>query len=314
MLLIRIASRLLEHPMIASRQEPRVSIGIPVYNGQAYLAHAIESVLGQSFGDLELIVSDNGSSDGTRAIAEAYAAQDARVRYVRSDTNRGAAWNYRRAFDFARGEYFRWAPADDWFAPDSVAVCVAALDANPDAVLCYPKTSLVDANGTVLRGYDDNLDLRSPDAAERFRMALAQIGLVNVIYGLMRTDALGQTRLMGTFVGADEVLVFELALQGKFLELPQSAFYRRIHEKAFSQMTATADKQAFFDPQTRGRFYLYLWQHYRQCLLGIAHAPVSRATKLRATAVLLRTAVALRRRLWGEAMTGARRLLGPKAL
>ena len=300
--------------MSASRSQPRVSIGMPVYNGQAYLAHAIESVLGQSFADLELIISDNGSSDGTRSLAEQYAAQDARVRYVRSGTNRGAAWNYRRAFDLARGEYFRWAPADDWFAPDSVAVCVAALDANEDAVLCYPKTSLVDANGTLLRVYDDHLDLRSPDAAERFRLALAQIGLVNVIYGLMRTRALGKTRLMGTFVGADEVLVFELALQGKFLELPQSAFYRRIHEKAFSQMTATADKQAFFDPQTRGRFYLYLWQHYRQCLLGIAHAPVSPVTKARAAAVLLRTAVSLRRRLWSEAVVGARRRLGPKAL
>ena len=293
---------------------PRVTIGIPVYNGEAFLAHAIESALGQSFADLELVISDNGSTDGTRAIAEAYAAKDARVRYARSDTNRGAAWNYRRAFDLARGEYFRWAPADDWFAPDSVEVCVQALDADPGAVLVYPKTSLVDANGTVLRVYDDRLDLRSSDPAERFRLALAHIGLVNVIYGLMRTDALGKTRLMGTFVGADEVLVFELALQGKFLELPQSAFYRRIHEKAFSQMTATGDKQAFFDPQTRGRFYLYLWQHYRQCLLGIAHAPVSLATKARATAVLLRTAVSLRRRLWSEALTGARRLLGPKAL
>src|SRR5262245_12741967 len=137
------------------QKQPRVTIGMPVYNGQAYLAHAIESVLGQSFSDLELIISDNGSTDETRAIAEEYAARDDRVRYLRSDTNRGAAWNYRRAFDVARGEYFRWAPADDWFAPDSVAVCVAALDANSDAVLCYPKTSLVDANGTLLRVYDD---------------------------------------------------------------------------------------------------------------------------------------------------------------
>ncbi len=300
--------------MSTSRSQPRVSIGLPVYNGEAFLAHAIESVLAQSFADLELIVSDNGSTDGTRAIAEQYAARDARLRYVRSEENRGAAWNYRRAFDLARGEYFRWAPADDWFAPDSVAVCVAALDANPDAVLCYPQTSLVDASGTVIRAYDDRLDLRSADPAERLRQALAQIGLVNVIYGLMRTQALAKTRLMGTFVGADEVLVFELALQGKFLELKQSAFYRRIHEKAFSQMTTTADKQAFFDPQTKGRFYLYLWQHYRQCLLGIAHAPVSPATKARAVAVLLRTAVSVRRRLWSEAMMGARRALRPKVL
>ncbi len=285
---------------------PRVSVGLPVYNGQAYLAEAIESVLGQTFTDFELIVSDNGSSDGTREIAERYAARDPRVRYVRSDTNRGAAWNYRRAFELARGEFFRWAPADDRFAPDSIAVCVAALDANPDAVLCYPKTDLVDAEGRVIETYDDNLDLRSTDAVERFARAMRQIGLVNVIYGLMRTQPLGKTRLMGTWVGADEVLVFELALQGQFLELPVSRFYRRIHENAFSQMTSAEDKQAFFDPRTKGRFDLYLWQHYRQCWLGVMHAPVTPAVKLRASGVILRSAVSLRRGLLKEAAAGVR--------
>ncbi len=293
---------------------PKVTVAIPVYNGETYLAHTIESVLGQTYRDLELVISDNGSTDRTHAIASEYAARDARVRVVRSEQNRGAAWNYRRSFELARGEYFRWAPADDYFAPDSVAVCVAALDANPDAVLCYPKTDLVDAGGTVLRSYDDNLDLRSPDPAERFGRALVQIGLVNVIYGLMRTQALGKTRLMGTWVGADEVLVFELALQGKFLELAASRFYRRIHEKAFSQMKATGDKQAFFDPRSRGRFSLRLWQHYRQCLLGILHAPIAPAHKSRAIGVLARSAVAVRRDLWREAVSGTRHLLKPKLL
>lgn len=293
---------------------PRVSIGMPVYNGEAFLSHSIDAVLAQTFRDFELIISDNASTDRTAEIARQYAAQDARVRFVRSEVNRGAAWNYRNAFEQARGEYFRWAPADDWFAPDSLSECVAALDADPSAVLCYPRTDLVDSNGTLIRHYDDNLDLRSPDPAERFRRALVQIGLVNVIYGLMRTRELGMTRLMGTWVGADEVLVFELALQGKFLELPRSRFYRRIHENAFSQMKTTADKQSFFDPKTRGRFYLYLWQHYRQCWLGVLHAPVSAATKLRATAVLLRSAVSVRRHLLQEVVTGTRHLLKPKLL
>ncbi len=300
--------------MSVAAPAPRVSVGIPVYNGEVFLAHAIESVLAQTFTDFELIVSDNGSTDRTPEIVRRYAASDARVRFVRSDENHGAAWNYRRAFDLARGEYFRWAPADDWFAPDSLAECVAALDADTSAVLCYPKTDLVDRDGHVLRTYDDDLDLRSPDPAERFGRALLQIGLVNVIYGLMRTQALARTRLMGTWVGADEVLVFELALQGKFLELSRSRFYRRIHENAFSQMKTTEDKQSFFDPKTRGRFYLYLWQHYRQCGLGILHAPVSAGTKLRATRVLLRSALAVRRHLLKEVVTGTRHLLKPKLL
>lgn len=297
--------------MAVEAPKPRVSVAIPVYNGEEYLAQTIESVLGQTFVDLELIISDNGSTDRTKEIAESYAAHDARVRYVRSETNQGAAWNYRRTFELARGEYFRWAPADDLFAPDSVAECVATLDANPDAVLCYPKTDLIDRNGQVIRAYDDNLDLRSSDPVDRFRRGLTQIGLVNVIYGLMRTDSLQETRLLGSFVGADEVLVLELALSGKFLELAVSRFYRRIHEKAFSQLKTAAEKRAYIDPNRAGRYYLYLWQHYRQCFLGVLHARVSFITKSRATWVLVRSAFSVRRYLLREVIHGTRRLLRP---
>lgn len=300
------------NPTPVEAATPRVSVGMPVYNGEAFLEETIESVLGQTYADLELIISDNGSTDRTPEIAQRYAVRDRRVRFVRTDENRGAAWNYRRTFELARGEYFRWAPADDLFALDSVAVCVAALDADPGAVLCYPKTELIDPKGRVIRAYEDNLDLRASNPAERLARAMAQIGLVNVIYGLMRTQALGKTRLMGTFVGADEVLVFELALQGTFLELPTSRFYRRIHEKAFSQMATTEEKQAFFDPRTTGRFSPRLWKHYRQCVQGVVHAPIAARAKLGALRVLVRSAVAVRRDLAREVADGARRLVRPK--
>jgi glycosyltransferase involved in cell wall biosynthesis len=293
---------------------PKVSVGIPVYNGERFLAHTIDSILGQTFKNFELIISDNGSIDRTKEISEAYALRDARIRYVRSEVNRGAAWNYQRLFELGQGEYFRWAPSDDLFAPDSLAECVATLDANPDAALCYPKTDIIDSKGEVIRPYDDNLDLRSPDPVERFRQGLAQIGLVNVIYGLMRSDALRKTRLMGTYVGADEVLVLELALHGKFLEIPRSRFYRRMHEKAFSQMKTPQEKQSFFDPATAGRFYLYLWQHYQQYCLGILHAPLALGTKVRVIVVLIRSAISIRHYLLKEVVIGTRRLLRPSSI
>lgn len=295
--------------------KPRVTVGIPVYNGEKYLGKTIESVLAQTFSDLELIISDNGSTDRTKEIAQSYAARDPRVRYVRSEANRGAAWNYRHLFELSQGEYFRWAPSDDLFATDSVAECVAALDANPDAALCYPKTDLIDSTGQVIRPYEDNLDLRSPDPVERFRQGLGQIGLVNVIYGLMRSSLLKQTRLMRNFVGADEVLVLELALLGRFLKLEKSRFYRRIHEKAFSQMKTSQAKQEFFDPATRGKFFLYLWQHYLEYALGILHSPLSLGKKAHLLAVLLRSAVGMRQHLLKEVLAGGRNLLrqGPLA-
>ncbi|TKB65207.1 MAG: glycosyltransferase family 2 protein [Nitrospira sp.] len=291
----------------------KVSVGIPVYNGERFLAQTIESILGQTYTSFELIISDNGSTDRTKEIGQAYASRDPRVKFVRSETNKGASWNYQRTFELGRGEYFRWAPSDDLFAPDSLAECVAALDASPDAVLCYPKTDIIDSQGQIVRPYEDNLDLRSPDPVERFRQGLAQIGLVNVIYGLMRSDALRKTRLMGTYVGADEVLVLELALYGKFLELPRSRFYRRMHEKAFSQMKTSQEKQSFFDPATAGRFYLYLWQHYQQYWLGILHSPLALEEKVRAMGVLARSAISLRHNLFKEVVLGTRQLFQPRS-
>src|SRR5688572_10868700 len=99
-------------------KNPRVSIGLPVYNGENYLAEAIDSILAQTFEDFELIISDNASTDRTQEICEAYAAKDGRIRYYRSEVNKGSAWNFNRVFELARGEYFKWAAHDDYIAPE----------------------------------------------------------------------------------------------------------------------------------------------------------------------------------------------------
>jgi glycosyltransferase involved in cell wall biosynthesis len=96
-----------------SERRPRVSVGVPVYNGERYLQAALESLRAQDFADFEVIVSDNASQDGTRAICERFVALDPRFRYVRSESNLGAARNYNRLVDLARGELFRWNPHDD---------------------------------------------------------------------------------------------------------------------------------------------------------------------------------------------------------
>src|SRR5207249_10009521 len=144
---------------------PRVSIGVPVYNGERYLGATLDSLLAQTFGDFELIICDNASTDGTEAIARAYAGRDARVRYVRQERNLGPPRNYNHAFELSRGEYFRWFPSDDLAAPQSVARCVEVLDREPSVVLAYPKPTLIDEDGRVLRDYEDRLDLRSPAPA-----------------------------------------------------------------------------------------------------------------------------------------------------
>jgi glycosyltransferase involved in cell wall biosynthesis len=106
---------------------PRLAIGLPVHNGERYVSQAIDSLLGQTFTDFTLIVSDNGSTDATEEICRAYARRDARIRYHRSDENRGAAWNFNRVFELADSPYFKWAAYDDLCAPHFVERCIEFL-------------------------------------------------------------------------------------------------------------------------------------------------------------------------------------------
>ena len=116
---------------------PRVSIGMPVHNGQRFIRSAIESLLSQTCGDFELVISDNASTDATEAICREYQARDARVRYSRSERNLGGPANFRRVFHLCSGELHKWATADDYWEPTFVERCVEILDARPDVVLAY---------------------------------------------------------------------------------------------------------------------------------------------------------------------------------
>ena len=123
---------------------PRLSIGLPVYNGEGLLPEAIEALLGQSYKDFELIISDNASTDGTAEICRDYEAQDSRVRYVRQPSNVGVIANHNGLVAHARGEFFKWASHDDLYAGDYLQRCVDALDEHPEAVLAHAWWVLMD--------------------------------------------------------------------------------------------------------------------------------------------------------------------------
>ena len=211
--------------------EPRVSVGMPVYNAERYLCDAIDSVLAQTYADFELIISDNGSTDGTEDICRSYEARDKRVRYISSATNRGISWNFNRVVHLAAGEYFRWQCYDDMCRPQLLERCVEVLDCRPDVVLAFGQTLLRDEGGADTP-YDEGLSLTSPSPYIRFKQFLWHYrygALCNVLYGLMRTSVLRQTRLIARFVDSDVVLIGDLALRGAFHEIPEPLFVRRIH-------------------------------------------------------------------------------------
>jgi len=292
-----------------TRARPRVSVGIPVYNGERYLAAALESLRAQTYEDFELIISDNASIDRTPEIARSYAAQDRRVRYVRNAKNRGAAANFRHTVQLASGAYFRWAAADDISAPEFLTRCVEVLDREPRVVLAYPKTRFIDEHGRVTADYDDRLHLPQPRASDRFRALVDRLGYCNAIYGLMRTDVARSTRLLGSYFGADIVLLAELVLYGAFWEVPEFLFYRRFHEAAHSRMTTIDQLKAFWDPEDRGRIYFYTWRHLWEHARSVPRAPLDAAEKLRVASLLVRMALWRRHRLSQEITDAARQLM-----
>ena len=214
---------------------PRLSIGLPVYNGERHLEATLAALLAQTFRDFEILVSDNASTDGTAAIAQRFVAADPRVRYHRQERNIGLAGNYNSVFARGRGELFKWATADDICLPDYLAACITALDAEPGAVLAYPRTRFVDDAGRELPRIDQGWDLRSPSPAVRLRYVLSSTSWVNSILGVIRADALRRTRLMPHYASGDFRLLAELSLLGQFLEVPQTLYVRRLHAQSSSQ-------------------------------------------------------------------------------
>jgi glycosyltransferase involved in cell wall biosynthesis len=207
---------------------PRLSIGLAVYNGENYLAESLDALLGQSYEDFELIVSDNASTDGTADICRRYGKRDSRIRYVRQPRNIGLAPNHNFVFEQARGELFKWASHDDLYARELLQRCVEALDEHPHVVLAHSWTALVDGSGAVIRPLDYPLATASPRAPERFRsMLFANAG--DDVYGVMRAGVLRRTTLHGSHHHADRTITTEIALLGPFYQVPDWLYFRRDH-------------------------------------------------------------------------------------
>ena len=287
-----------------NKNQPGISVGMPVYNGGRYLRLAIESVLAQSYGDFELIISDNASTDETEDTCREYAARDPRIVYLRNATNIGAAANYNQLFHRSRAEYFRWFNADDLSSPRLHQECLAALQAHPGASMAYGKTALIDSDGLVTGPYEDRLNLQQESVAERFFEFLRVVGQTNAIYGLMRRSALAATALMGSgkFPAADTILMAELALQGRIVEVPETLFFRRMHKGASSWARSDNNVQQNFWLGSHGRFVMPTVKRMNALMAAIDRAPASAAERRRMKRHVMRRMVwargAISRELW----------------
>ncbi|MFM9442224.1 glycosyltransferase family 2 protein [Streptomyces acidiscabies] len=207
---------------------PRLSIGLPVYNGEEYLAESLDALLGQTYEDFELVISDNASTDGTQDICRKYAARDSRIRCLRLPRNIGATPNHNHVLAESRGELFKWASHDDLYARDLLKRCVEALDERPDVILAHADQAVIDENGQVKVDYPYTLDTASPDAPKRFRSMLFEPG-GDDFYGVIRAEALRRVKPMDSYHHADRTYVAEIALHGRFHQVPELLYFRRDH-------------------------------------------------------------------------------------
>jgi glycosyltransferase involved in cell wall biosynthesis len=238
--------------------EPVVSLGLPVFNGENYLAQTLDSILAQSFKGFELIISDNASTDATQSICENYARKDDRIRYIRQSKNLGAAANYDFTFHEATGELFKWCAHDDILGHNFLRTCVAHLNDHPEDVGALPQdVRQINPTGktldhvTIDLGPDDVID------AKRFALFAPRSRQIHCapFFALFRRKTLASTNLHGDYLSSDRVLIAEMLLHGHIALLKSSHFSFRVHDQQYSQrMSAGQDFCIdWIDPKKSGK-------------------------------------------------------------
>lgn len=278
---------------------PEVSIGMPVYNGERFLHLAVDSLLAQTSPDFELIISDNGSTDATEEICRDYSRRDRRVKYIRQPENMGAGFNWNYVSHVATGKYFKWASSNDRCGDTFIEKCLTALKADPNAVLAYPRTVLIDDNDAVLEQYDGDLAYVYPTASQRFIDVATKMGLNNAMCGLIRRDILRKTPGDRGYPAGDYVLMAELALYGTFRLVPDYLFYRRM-DRASSARYLTKEELAHFLRPKGGVTRLPKWRRFGDYYSTLIRTPVGMGNRLRAIGKVTRMMIWDHHALFGE--------------
>ena len=190
-----------------STNRPEITVAMPTYNAAAYLREAMDSILAQTFEDIELLVVDDGSTDATLAIANEAAKSDSRVRIERLPDNRGRATARNMALGRARGRYLAWMDADDIALPRRLELQHACLEAQPDMHIC--------GAGVEYFGYSQAVEL-FPQQPEAVRAAALFGAPVPNGCALLRLDAVRKfgLRYDAALVRAEDMAFWADALLG----------------------------------------------------------------------------------------------------
>jgi glycosyltransferase involved in cell wall biosynthesis len=303
---------------------PLLSIGLFLYNGEKFLAGAIESILNQTFKNFELIISDNCSTDRSGEICRYYADRDERIRYYRNDRNMGAGWNLRRVYELATGKYFKQAAHDDMIQQDYLRLCVDALEADDTLVLAHSLTRVIDEAGQFVENCDDGARTSSFDPVVRARDLLLRSREIYPIFGVIRMDALHQLPPQGSYTHSARVLLLQLGLLGRFYEVPEYLFLRTRHSGQ-SQWTfpersrsrsfrlthrcGTLPPAEWWDPAKARSLVFPEWNVIKEFVVSIARAPLTPWQKMQCYSLVGRWTARYHRRMGKDVLVAADQLL-----
>jgi glycosyltransferase involved in cell wall biosynthesis len=259
----------------------RLTIGLPVYNGEDFLAESLESLLGQTYDDFELVISDNASTDRTADICKQYAKEDSRIRYIRQPRNIGLSRNEQFVMHQATGELFKLAAHDDLYARDLLKKCVEALDSYPEVVVAHSWEARIDARASIVEAMKYSVAVDRPQAPGRFHSMLFD-GWDDYTYGVMRTDVLLRTHLCGSHHMADRSINVELSLYGPFYLIPEWLYFRREHADLVTPLSVR-ERCVALDQRRANRFWhpvvrLYA-EYFWSYIAAINRAPLTWAER-----------------------------------
>ena len=206
-----IASRPSESPWSSGMEHPLLSIGIPVYNSEDCIGKAIESVQAQTYRNVEIVISDNCSTDRTREICLAHAAKDHRIRYYRNRTDIGKEPNFLRVLQLATGDFFMWNCADDVRPPGSLESLMAAMVSSPQAVMALGPV-VAEAIGST-RVLDNRMNAMNDHPSERIRAFVKGVEHNAIQYGVFKKNVLTRAYVTSNFIASHYGHDYHLCLQ-----------------------------------------------------------------------------------------------------
>jgi glycosyltransferase involved in cell wall biosynthesis len=229
-----------------------VTIGIPVYNEEKYLEQTIESAINQDFKDIDIVISDNGSTDRSAEIIKKYCSIDSRIKPIYKERNMGLSANYLSLLDNTRSKYFVMLGAHDLFLPNYIGEAVAFLESTPDYVMVYPQSKLVDGNDEVLGYTDSDIDTRGLNVQKRMKKIAANLSWCTCIHGVFRTDTLKELPIR-QIRGADHLLLFAAAYHGHIHFMDMLGILRRESRQETPVMTEKRRIEAgnYYEPGSR---------------------------------------------------------------